>query len=340
MNHYYGKVMDKVNMTALARQAMVSQSTVSRVLSGDAAVAADKRERVLAAADLLGYRARPRRAAREAARRGFGILLLDGAEKNPGVILSKLDSLIRRLPRRARLEILPGEISPLQLESMRRKGELTGLFLFGHGKRNRELAGALRQIPHVWLNSHDWGGGEEGVLLGNEAAGRLAARYLAERGCRNPGVAGFAANNPGFRSRVDGFRFEFFRRNGECRLIDCAGQAGFEELSDREIEAIFAARLGELAGCDGLFVPEDRLAALAARAFGRCGAARPRLIGCGNETAYLAGLWPRPATIDLGSGWMAEAAIELLLRRAAGSDATAAEIVMTVTPTLVPGDES
>ena len=53
---------------------------------------------------------------------------------------------------------------------------------------------------------------------------------------------------------------------------------------------------------------------------------------------YLAGLYPRPASIDLGNRMLAELALDELLRRISGAPGRADHVAVIATPQLVPGE--
>lgn len=323
----------------IAAAAGVSPATVSRVVNGSGGVAPEKREKILAELKRTGG---PRRT-RTGRPRGetIGMLLLPGSEGDPRVIVNKLAALVERLPHRWNLQLLPAGILPLELESRHLHGELAGLILAGHGGGSPELAEVLSRIPHVWLNSHQLREGGHSVLMGNEFAGRIAARYLIDAGCRNAVTLTAPSINPGFSSRIEGFRFEFFAQERECGRIDLHPPREFELCSPDELEQILHAALAAAEPFpDGIFSPEERLTALLHRTLCRLRPERwPRIISCNYTPEYLAGLYPRPASIDLGARMLAELALEELRRRIAGAAGRADNVAVIATPELVPGDE-
>ena len=323
----------------IATAAGVSPATVSRVVNGSGGVAPEKRERILAELERTGG---PRRS-RSTRPRGetIGMLLLPGSEGDPRVIVNKLAALAERLPHRWNLQLLPAGILPLELESRHLHGELAGLILAGHGGGSPELAGALARIPHIWLNSHRLREGGQTVLMGNEFAGRIAARYLIDSCCRNAAVLTAPSINPGFASRIEGFRFEFFARELECGRIELHPPRGFELCTPAELEPLLLEKFSALNPFpDGLFSPEERLTALLHRTLCRLRPAHwPRIISCNYTPEYLAGLYPRPASIDLGARMLAELALEELRRRISGAAGRADNVAVIATPELIPGDE-
>ena len=64
------------------------------------------------------------------------------------------------------------------------------------------------------------------------------------------------------------------------------------------------------------------------------------LIAFLNEALYLAGLYPRPATIDIGIDEQGRKAIDLLLRRMGNQDSTHSPVHVTLKPTLIEQDHN
>ena len=326
----------------IGRLAGVSPATVSRVMNGSGIVAPDKRERVLAALEKLNV---PRPAIRAGSRRNnIGVLLPPNPACDTHTILQKLSVLTSQMPRHWNLLLLPAEILPLELEARHLRGELAGVLLFGHNAEEPELSDVLKRIPHLRLNSYRGSGDDQTTLMGNEFAGRIAARYLCDNGCLHCAVLSAPSDNPGFAGRISGFRFELFAAGTSCETVELAlppGATGFESLSDTELERSLEQALPELGTgrFDGLFSPEERLTALLCRAFARNGfSVRLRLVSCNHTPEYFAGIYPRPASIDLGPRMLAELALKELIRRISGEEPRADHIAVIVTPQLVPGD--
>ena len=119
------------------------------------------------------------------------------------------------------------------------------------------------------------------------------------------------------------------------------GENGFESLSDPELELVLARAMPALkqGAFDGIFSPEERMTALLCRVFAKDPPPRrPRLISCNHTPEYFAGLFPRPASIDLGPRMLAELALRELMRRISGEEPRADHVAVIVTPQLVPGE--
>ncbi|MBS1371896.1 MAG: LacI family DNA-binding transcriptional regulator [Lentisphaeria bacterium] len=326
----------------IAELAGVSPATVSRVVNGTGSVAPEKRERVLSVLEELnGRRPAPRSGARMM---NIGALLPADPRSDAHAILQKLSYLAEQMPRRWNLQLLPPGILPMELEARYLRGELAGLLLIGHTADSPELSGTLKRIAHIWLNSHRSSDADQTILMGNEFAGRIAARYLQDSGCSRCAVLSAPSRNPGFPGRVSGFRFELFSAGSPCETVGITlprGCKGFEEAPDGELESALERVLPAIgAGCfDGLFSPEERMTALLCRVFARHGvAAPPRLVSCNHTPEYFAGLYPRPASIDLGPRMLAELALKELMRRISGEAPRADHVAVIVTPQLIPGD--
>lgn len=326
----------------IGKLAGVSPATVSRVINGSGAVTAEKRKRVLAALEQLnGGRPAPRPRARTT---GIGVLLPPEPAHDAHGILQKLCALAAEMPRRWSLMLLPPDTLPLELEARHLRGELAGLMLIGHATDSRELAETLQRIPHIWLNSHRDGDAVQTTLMGNEFAGRIAARYLTANDCAHCAVLSAPSGNPGFPGRVSGFRFELFSSGISCDTVELAlpqERSSLETASDDELEKALESALPAIlaGGFDGIFSPEERMTALLCRVFARAGVAGPpRLVSCNHTPEYFAGLHPRPASIDLGPRMLAELALKELLRRISGAPPRADQVAAIVTPQLVPGD--
>ncbi len=329
----------KITTADIAKQAGVSPATVSRVISGGN-VSEEKRKAVLAVLDRNGpSRIRPRKK-RGSETRYIGMLILDTARNDSKTLLIKLTSLLENLPENWRILLLPRTISPFQLELAWRRRDISGLLLSGH--QAPELNEVLEHIPNVWLNSHVLSGNESEILAGNEFAGRLAARHLLEQGVRHPLILALSSGNPGFRSRIDGFRFEYFSRFGAETPSAVEVESEPLETADADLleQALDNALLPEhINGCDGIFAPEARLAALLHRLLRKRGKRNlPPMVTCNQGEGYLTGLYPRPATIDLGPELLARFALEQLIAKTNGDAGKGKRISVIINPRLIPGD--
>lgn len=326
----------KMTVREIARRAGVSPATVSRVINGQEGMSAATRERVSAVLKEWTPTPAAGRKKRDG-RRSLGILM-PAELHNHRTVVRKLNTICRTVGSRWNLVMLSPDITPQELESGYLRGDLAGLFIFGYGNHSPEFREAIARIPHGWLNSHDGGDGSR-VLMGNEQAGRLAARYLLENGCSRCAVLKFPSRNPGFGARVEGFRFEFFSWERPYAVLE-AGEGPIEECEPAALERVFETlgAQGKLAGFDGFFSPEERLTPWLHQALRKYPGKRwPRLVSCNYSPELLAGLWPRPASIELEQELLAELTCRTLLRRIAGEPEQEGKVSVVITPRLVPG---
>lgn len=331
----------KHTVRSIAEQAGVSPATVSRVLNGSGAVSPEKRELVSRLLEEARSGA-PRR--RKRTNGGtVGVVLLPGCESDPHVVLKKLNTAIVRLPRKWSLLLLSPESLPGELSARYLRGDLAGLLLLGHRVPDQEFEAMLSHLPHVWLNSYHVSGGQVSVLMGNEFAGRIAARHLQSLKCRRIVCLDVPSANPGFRARLDGFRFELFARNASCSMISLSlpGEEKLENCSAELLEQAFEAEgiMKKLEKADGIFSPEDRLTAFLHRALTIRKIRRfPEIVSCNRTEEYLAGLYPRPASIDMGAETGAGLGLEELFRRISGKKEMDDDVAVIAAPRLVKGD--
>ncbi|PWM75343.1 LacI family DNA-binding transcriptional regulator [Victivallis vadensis] len=326
----------------IAREAGVSQATVSRVLNGHDSVVPEKREAVLRIVRETGFRQRAM-VPKSAEPRNIGMVMLEFPMANPGIVLNKYENVLSSLGNEFSLVMLPSGIGGAALREAIRSRELCGLIMHGHRCPDAEFEEVLGEIPHLWLNSRQGDNRDSLIFPNNEYAGRLAAGYLLkQKKCAVPALLTFPSRNPGMESRFSGFRFAAFEAGVPCRQLALAECGDFETLDDRTLEGCIdrAMTPEALAGVDGLFIADDRLTALACRIFGRRNVPpdeRPALVSCDNDPQLLMGLYPRPATIDLGPG-MASLAIRTFLSRIDGGAEVDRNIAIFARPELIPGE--
>ncbi len=328
----------KLTLKEIALESGVSAATVSRVLNGYKGVSAEKREQIRRVLERLKDAPVGRGRGRIAAA-AIGVMILPDCRQDTNVLMRKLSVAVERLPRRWSLVLLRRNIQPLELDARRRRGELSGLLIAGHTEPD-EFAGVLANIPHVWLNSHRTSTGEIRALGGNELAGRLAARHLIAKSCKRFACVDFPSANPGVQARNDGFAFELFSRSLKCRRVRLALPKPMECCPlapiSAGLEQVF--RCGEWPECDGLFSPEDRVTALLHRVLRQYKRKLPVIVSCDYMPEYLAGLYPRPASIDLCPERHGELAITELINRIEKGGDFLDDISIIVTPKLEAGE--
>jgi LacI family transcriptional regulator len=188
----------------VAARAGVSQPTVSLVLSGNpqARVSARTREKVLRAAEELGYR--PNVLARSLSRgRSYALGVLVPDLRNP--FFAEVVSGAQRVASEEGYAVLlseAGSTAPAhQLESLRER-QIDGVMIDAVGAASLPVD-ALAGLNVVLIDepSLRW----PGVASDAEGAGRMAAEHLLALGHRRFGFLGPATDVHGFRMRERGF---------------------------------------------------------------------------------------------------------------------------------------
>ena len=321
------------SVRSLAARAGVSPSTVSRVLNGRAGIGTATRRKVL---ELL--KEHPL-ASRGATRRRALMVLMPRRELYPASFYSHLRTLLDSLAPEWDLLLLPSGITAEELKLRLMHNPNTGFFLFAASAEELapDLLAEIRQYPHVRLNSYRSAEQRTSVLMGNELAGRLAARYLLGRGCRSCALAEVPSDNPSFSARSDGFRFEFFTQHKEYRAVRLAERNLMElSLAESEQAAAEAVRRGDFEGVDGVFVPECYLIPGLHLALRRALPPEkfPRLVCCNRSAELFAGLYPKPAVIELGLDLRVELALRELLRQIGGGAPEEMDAALFLSPKL------
>lgn len=339
-------------MVEVAKLAGVSQATVSRVVNRHPSVSPEVERQVRQAMQELNYR--PRRRRNQEANGIFpnisgviAVLLLDDSfSRHPEMALAKLRGVERAISA-AGMTMVVSHVGPDQpVPPVLERDDLAGVLLWGYADLP-ELRACLDDMPCLWLSSHAEGEGVQ-VLEGNEEVGRIAAQYLIENTCKKLAFVNVAASSPAYRARIDGFRFEAHLNNvptidlvqqcNEAEPPDPMAGNGMESTMARVAEFIVATP----GVCDGLFLPDDRMTAFLYAHLAQLGfdpkKDHIRIVSVGNETALLAGLYPRPATIDLAPEMTGRCAVEQLIwQMQHPGDRDGVKVV--VTPKLIVGDQ-
>jgi DNA-binding LacI/PurR family transcriptional regulator len=338
-----------MNMNEIAKKARVSQTTVSRVVNNTPGVADDTVRRVRETIRKLGYKPATRRPSVRSAYKGTPLVALLLFDRNYDREADSFTALLRGVGEALQahdMGLLPLHAWDLdRLPAFLNAGCLKGVFLYG-ANPNPSLMEHIRNIPSVWLTSfHDTSGAH--ALVGNEAVGRLAAKYLLERGHRELAFVNAIDHHPALRVRGEAFQFEAFRQGVAVRLHTCAERGGGEstialplEEMERRLAPLWDGLLAASPRATGVFVPYDIMTALSYRQLHLRGVTPGKdleFVSCNNQRSALAGLNPRPATIDIGSEAMGRYAVEQLLWRIRHPEENIRAQVV-VEPMLVPGE--
>lgn len=218
------------------------------------------------------------------------------------------------------------------------KGQIDGMLLAGTYPDSSALA-ELPEVPYVWLTSRQYGNGDQ-LLMGNEAAGVLAANYLMKCTRGAIGYLNPASLHPALRRRCDAFEFTLQDRGRDCVRMhadsDSPGARGgvhFDEIGGY-LEPMVEKLSSLVSRLEGLFVPSDLWMAALHPMLRRRNLLPTNLVSCGNESAYLLGLDPKPVTIDLAQGVVGRHAVEQLVQQIQ-RPGTGPQIALTLNPSII-----
>lgn len=304
----------RVTTHDVARQAGVSQATVSLVLGGNprARVSASTRERVVRAAGELGYR--PNIVARALVQRksyAIGVVVPDLS--NP--FFMDVVTGVQRVAAEAGYAVLPGDVretSPERHIDALRARQVDGLILDGFGALalpEADLAGL--KVVLVDEPSERF----PGVASDAPEAGRLAAEHLLGLGHTRLAFIGPASDVYGFRMRERGF-FHTVRAAGlalasdRLRRVQPTVGGGVAAM-----KALLALPRDERP--TAVFCPTDLLAAGALKACLTAGIAVPgemSIVGCDDiELARV--LTPELTTVRIPARELGARAARLLIKQ-------------------------
>jgi LacI family transcriptional regulator len=188
----------------IARAAGVSVSAVSMALHEKPGLPAETRQRILSAADELGYRRKTSLqttpSSRAAARlRTIGLLVKSEPDLPPQAnpFYSYIIAGIEEACRRKRINLLYAAVPvdehnvPLEIPSLLNEKTADGLLLVG-AFVNRGLADILNQttLPLVLVDAYSEFGDYDSVVSDNLLSARQAILHLIERGHRHIGIVG------------------------------------------------------------------------------------------------------------------------------------------------------
>ncbi len=338
-------------MTEVAKAAGVSQSTVSRVVNGRSFVGEKTRHRVHEAMERLGYTPQPpdRRPGRDPVpevrpRSGLLAVLVN---RDATIIHS---DFVARLYRNVQVEANRSGFSTI-LHFL--SGDLALPELFDRvdaflivGSPSDTFPKIVWSRPVIWLTSFQKRN-EASIITGNEEVGQLGAEYLIKRGHQRLAVFLPESENPSYQARGTAFQTAASERGIAVRSYATPTKkgdrpTGVSSIADLEARtASLVDRFGkETEPATGIFSPADATTALLYRLFQQRGIHPGKdieIISCDNEQSYLAGLTPRPATIDLGTEIRARLAVQHLVANLE-SDQLTQGLRLEIDPILVEGD--
>ncbi|HEY9011652.1 MAG TPA: LacI family DNA-binding transcriptional regulator [Devosia sp.] len=307
----------------MAEAADVAVSTVSHVLNGTAPISAEVRERVLDAANSLGYLARRREKAAIAVLRSVLLAVpSDTLPHNEHNLFSwtLLSALMRECERRA-IRVVPMEIDRPQVSGAlvveeARRAEVDGILLLNEDRPDllHEIAGS--RIPAVLMNGEDHEMQIDSVTPGNRFAARYATNWLIGQGHRNILHLSWEGRST-IRRRRDGF-LDAFRANGlPLDLAQVHLARGY--LPELGAEAIrgWLDEHGGLGGITAIFCAADNLALGAMSALDSAGIKMPRDVSIVGFDGVALGEFTVPplTTVSVPLDYMGISALHLLEQR-------------------------
>ena len=341
----------------VAKAAGVSPSTVSRVINGSKQISSTTTSLVQQAMRQVGYvppLPKHRRGPRLKATRGIksgnvAVLTFGVAPRLEATHFAlNLQGISNALSGHGLNMIYchvsdPGSLPPCVIGN----NEVDGL-IFVHGEPAPEILQRIGHLPTVFLSSHHTQLGDQ-IISGNHEVGQMAARYLIERGHKSLAFLNGIPDYPANRARGEGFLFAAFRQGvtdvamliGPSDRPESVRARDLQDLDER-VTGLVEKLLKLSPRPTGLFVPQDKMTAVVYRilaAHGIMAGQDVTIVSADNEAPYLAGLHPRPATVDIGIDEQGRKAIELLLWRMGSENSSSSELHVTLKPTLVEYDD-
>ena len=320
-----------MSLSEIAEISGVSISTVSRVINNDPRISDGTRERIRRIVAAKGYVPRSyrcRNGRQKPLVRGVrtgNIAMVEVGDNVHGAPLSSeiLRGATIRLAEYG-MNMLSAYVQDGVMPPCLAMRQVDGVIV--RGIPSRGVAAQLCAFPSIWISSRHtpWG---DYVVGGHDAGGRLAAQYLLNRGHRRLAFLNPWADHPAFRAKAEGFEFAATKAGSSVDLLDPEPEQGrYATESDMadyaKVEEFMAPLVDRLLAMaprpTGLFVPADMFAAILYRLLNKRDI-KPGLdfevISANNEGPYLAGLYPRPATIDIGGTRIGQFAVDQLLVR-------------------------
>ncbi|MDO7837494.1 LacI family DNA-binding transcriptional regulator [Sphingobium sp. HBC34] len=302
----------------VARHALVSTATVSRVLSQPDIVREATRLRVMRAVDELGYE--PNLAARTLRTlRSSKLLLMVPDISNP--FFSKVIRGAEQMAREASYAVVLGDTghdpsAEDQYVGMLRRREVDGLVFLGYRlpeALEAEVAKRPGQIPVVNACEYVPGLGVSSVHIDNAAAGEQAMAHLLDLGHRDIGVITGPLNSPLSRDRLAGAQRAVAARGLLTRLVVGSGDFSIDSGLEQALSLLER-------GVTGLFCFSDEMAIGALDAIRACELICPNdvsVVGF-DDIRFARYMTPPLTTIGQPSAEIGRSAVRLLLRTISG----------------------
>src|SRR6204780_427353 len=313
----------------VAAAAGVSAATVSRVMNGKADVAADLRQRVLAAVSELGYRRNgPARSLRTRAAMVLGVIISDitnpfftavvrGAEDQAqlagySVVLANADEDVAKEARY--LEVAADE-------------QMAGVLLSPASPRQTSIDVLVeRGIPVVTIDRRLTAAAVDSVTVDNHLAARKAAQHLVDQGCRRVGIVAGPVQTTTGASRLAGYR-------AALRAAGRVADPSLVAYADFRTEGGYAATRQLLRlrrPPDGLLFSNNLMTVGGLRAIAEAGLAIPddiAIVGF-DDAIWTTALRPPLTVVAQPTYEIGQTAARLLLRRIEGEEFPLRRVVL------------
>ena len=242
-------ITKRVNAEDVARLAGVSKTAVSRAFAVDSSISADKRARVIAAAQKLGYR--PNALARSLRTTRSNLIGVIFQEFTNPLILRIFDLITRRLQENGLHAVAVNAAKDTSLTDAMElvlQYRIDGLIVSSDIPLKIEYECAEMNVPViVFARSDKRSANTFGVCLNDESVGRMAARHLVAQGYRNPAFLGGIPNISASVERQNGFMAGLAESGISLSIIEYAGgdtydrgyEAGRRLLRETTPDAVF-----------------------------------------------------------------------------------------------------
>ena len=217
------------------------------------------------------------------------------------------------------------------IRALVQKGNVAGIFTYARdvASLNDDL---FASVPKIWLMSRrkqwefNWEQPWDTVGSDNDAIGGMAARYLIEKGHTNLAFLNLAVDDPSATNRLPGFIYTGHSLGARVTLIDdaCSHHGEAYPISPNVAQDVVDRLLCLNPRPTGIFIPSDKMTAVIQPLLQKRGVKvgeEMLIISCNNYQSVLAGLDPRPATIDMDCEEIGRRAADLMALRMKGETA-------------------
>jgi DNA-binding LacI/PurR family transcriptional regulator len=348
-----------MSIVRVAKYAGVSTATVSRVLNSVPVVSETTVRNVRAALEALKYdpfevKRGPKPGSRRnptARKVGMIAVMTVGIhrEKLRFPVTHGVVESITRAAKQSGVRVLLDEMPDLHdLSSIIRDREVDGAVVFLADEAPLDVLSEMhRHVPIVWAM-----GGQAGPLPvdhvseNNIAIGYLAHQYLHDRGCRDVAFLSVLPHKRNALQRGQAMAGAAAEMRHHCRSFVMTDNEFVSRLYGANVVA--RPTLAELVDAfvalsprpAGLFIDRDSTTARVYPMLMRHGVQPGRdviIVSCDNEEVALSGLYPRPASIDLGATELGCRVVRRLLLRIENRDEP--PVFIQTMPRLAPGED-